>query len=201
MIGTWKTLLFWQRAITSGWGIPVVAGWEMTLFLGLLLTHVIVTILRCQQIKHRWWGNLKGTDICSPSWDIARVPKGVQLTTKGRISEYIKRLSSSMHFVGSQCMIWISKISWCNPYSQSLRLFHNLRPSVNWKTPTFRKVRAQHISWGQVFHPYAIRSISLSFPHSVRTSQPFFSCSVLSSVFHSSDPSVFPCIRHPSVHL
>ena len=46
------------------------------------------------------------------------------------------------------------------PHSQSLHYSVNPVPSVNQKTPTFCEARAQHISWGQVFHPYVIRSAS-----------------------------------------
>ena len=77
-------------------------------------------------------------------------------------------------------------------------LFRNLCPSVNRKTPIFCEARAQHISWGQVFYPYTIHmhSTSLSFPHSVPHFLALFPCSVPSSIFQSSDPSVFQCIRH-----
>ena len=90
---------------------------------------------------------------------------------------------------------YLSPCSHHNPCSQSLHLFCNLCPSVNQKTPTFCEARAQHISWGQVFHPYTIRSTSLSFPHSVPHLPALFPCSVSSSIFCSSDLSIFPCIQ------
>ena len=70
-------------------------------------------------------------------------------------------------------------------------LFRNLHPSVNRKTPIFCEVRAQHISWGQVFHPlrYMFRISPLSSFRSTLSAP--FPCSVPSSVFCSSDLSVF----------
>ena len=62
-------------------------------------------------------------------------------------------------------------------------------------------MRAQHISWGQVFHPYVIRSASLPVSSLRSALPPLFRISVPSSVFRSSDPSVFRAFGTPSVRL
>ena len=57
------------------------------------------------------------------------------------------------------------------PHSRSLHYFRKPRSVCKSKDPTFCEARAQHISWGQVFHPYDICSASLPFS-SLRSALP-----------------------------